>query len=131
MIWIYILIVLYLWVPIMFTRLYKLLNNERIWFFNLIIALSLIPLFFKFYNINLSLFDRGAILLLWSPLIFLLLFKILNTISIKLNKRYLNLTNRFTLLRNEPYNAWDIFSFILLFIVPFSIPILIKEFNLV
>jgi hypothetical protein len=131
MIWIYILIVFYLWIPIVVTRLYKFLNNKRIWFFNLIIALSLIPLFFKFYNINLSLFDRGAILLLWSPLIFLLLFKILNTISVKLNKRYLNLANRFTLLKNEAYNAWDMLSFVLLLIVPFSIPMLIRELNII
>lgn len=131
MIWIYILILFYLWVPILFTRLYKFLNNKTIWFFNFVVSLSLIPLFFKFYDFNLSFFDRGAILILWSPLLFLLLFKVLNIISVKLNKRYLNLANRFTLLRNEAYNAWDVFSFILLLIVPFSIPILIREFNLI
>ena len=131
MVWIYILIMFYLWVPIMFTRLYKHLNNIKIWFFNFVVSLSLIPLFFKLYNLNLSFFDKGAILILWSPLVFLLLFKILNIMSVRLNKRYLNLANRFTILRNELYNAWDVLSFILLFIVPFGIPILIREFNLV
>ena len=131
MIWIYIFIVLYLWVPILFTRLYKLLNNKKIWLFNFVVSLSLITLFFKFYNLNLSFFDRGAILLLWSPLLFLSLYKILNIISFKLNKRHLILANRFTLLKNEVYNAWDVLSFMLLLIVPFSIPMIIREFNLI
>lgn len=120
----------YVWVPTLMTRWYKYLSNFRIWKINFLFSIMLILLFLKMYKPDLSFLHKGSVLMLWSPFIFLLLFRGLDLLCIRLNHRPLVMTNRFTLKIGEVYNTYDIVSFLLVTMVPFFLPLAVREMGI-
>jgi hypothetical protein len=119
-------IIIYIFCPT-YSKSFLGLQNLKVYKISVGIAILLFGAMFFLYKESLSFTNKGSILLMMSPLIFLGLLKILNYISLRLNKRELKNINRFLLVSGEEYAAFDVIGFLVLLIVPFFVPMLIRE----
>lgn len=124
---VFIVMIAYVWAPTLMTQWYKFLWEPKIYLANLIFAFLCIGILLLTYSNDLNFKQKGGLLMLLSPLCFLVLFKMLDRGAMKLYKRHFVVTNRFTLQPKEQYKTYDLIGFLILIILPLLIPLFIRE----
>ena len=128
--WIFIIVMAYIWIPTLLTSWYKKLRNPKIYFINLGFAITALIILICKYEPDLNFQDKGGLLMLVSPLLFLVFFKMFDYGAIKLFDRHLILANRITIDPREKFNLYDVIGFLVLVLMPFMIPMLIRELKI-
>ena len=117
----------FVWTPTLMTRWYEYLRIEKIYKASLIFAIICFTSMFFIYDTSLSFSDKGNVLVLMAPLLFLIIFKLFDNGALKLYKRHSIITNWYTIKHKEKYKAYDVIGFLAMTILPFFIPIFIRE----
>lgn len=124
------LVLLYLLTPTMLTRWYAKLRQKRIFQLNLLFALCAIIGFYFLYDHSMSYLEKGAVVVLWSPLIFLILFWLAEKTAKANYRRSFILVNRYTQLEKEKHRGLDLFFTLLLYFVPLGLPLLFRYWRI-
>lgn len=124
------LVLLYLLTPTMLTRWYAKLRQKRIFRFNLLFALYCVIVFYFVYNKGLNYIEKGAVVVLWSPLIFLTLFYLAEKTAKANYSRSFILVNRYTQLEKEKHRGLDLFFTLLIYFVPLGLPFLFRYWSI-
>jgi hypothetical protein len=127
-----ILVIAYLYIPIFITNWYQLLRHPVIYIINLSLAILLSIYLFYSYNPDGSFQEKGEQLLLMSPLIFLILFKVLDVGAFLLYERHFIITFVTIIRQSEEYNkkVYDVVGTLLLSLVPFAVPMALRQFHI-
>jgi hypothetical protein len=123
----FVVMLLYLFLPIVMTTWYKFLRIRSVFLVNIGIAFVCLLLLYFVYDLPKTNKDIGAILMLLSPSIFLILFKMLDFISMKVNKRPFVIPNKHVMEPWEKFNFLDIVCFLALLIIPLGLPMLLRD----
>jgi len=120
----------YLWIPTLVTRWYEYLRIPKVFWANFGIASLCLFILILTYNPSMTFREKGGLLMLMSPLCFLILFKIIDIGAIKLFNRPFIMVNRFTLRPGEKYNLYDIIGFLIIVLIPFMLPMALRELEI-
>ena len=119
-------ILIYILTPLFLTRWYAKFRKPGVFAINFLFAIACVIGFYYLYNRGLSNIEKGAVVVLWAPIIFLMIFKIADR-SVRANyKRHFILANRYTQLDHERPRAMDIFFSLMLYILPFGLPFFLR-----
>lgn len=119
-------ILVFIWCPI-YSKYFLGLHKPAIFNTALIISIILFIGMLFLFKETLSFVQKASVLLMMSPVIFIGLFKLVNYVSLQINKREIKNINRFLLKDGESYTALDVICFLILLFIPFAIPMAIRE----
>lgn len=110
-----------------FTRWHEFLRIPLFYVSNVFFALICLIIAYNMYSVELLEKDKKSILMLLSPIVSLLLFKIFDAISLIINKRHFIIVSKYSMLPYEKFNFLDIVLTLSLLVLSIMIPFLLLE----